>query len=84
MNPTETPTQAPPTPTPTETPPAAGPAPTPDPMAPAAPPAGTATPPTNPVATNQAASGGNSKMMLWAAVGVLVLLVLIYFLFLKK
>ena len=80
MEPTQTPTQTPPTPT--ETPPA--PSPNPDPAAPSPTPAAGAQPPASgTVPTNQAASGGKSNMKLYAGVGVVVLLVLIYFLFMR-
>jgi hypothetical protein len=81
MNPTQTPTQAPPQPT--QTPPEPGPAPAP-PAGPATPPAGDQ-PPTATAASGvgQKPAGGN-KMTLWIGVAVvIVLLIVIYFLFVK-
>jgi uncharacterized protein HemX len=83
MEPTQTPTQNPPTPT--ETPPTPGttPSPMPDPSAPTPATPASGQPPTNPVATNQAASAGKNRTMIYVAVGVVVLLAAIYFLFMR-
>jgi hypothetical protein len=72
-------TQTPP-PAPTETPPAASPAPAPG--TPATPPA--VTPPAGAAPASAPAAGGKSKMLLWAVLGLVVLVILAYFLVIKK
>jgi uncharacterized membrane protein len=77
MNPTETPTQTPPAPA---TPEPASPAPAAD--SPAVPPAPAADqPPLAPLPpAAPAGAGGKNKMMLYGAIGLVVLVVIIYFL----
>ena len=84
MNPTETPTQAPPAPPtsteppqPAPTPPAASPAPAPNPDT-AVP---TGQPPIAPVTPGPAtASSGKNKVMLYAIIGIVVIAIIAYFL----
>jgi hypothetical protein len=78
MNPTETPTQPAPAPPAATEPPQPAPEPpavSPAPAAPAAP----ATPPNQP-----ATAAGKKKMWMYAVVGVVVLLAVIYFMFIKS
>ena len=77
MNPTETPTQTPPAPSTAPAP--ESPLPAPDPATSVGPvPAGQ--PPIAPVNPSPTAKGGKSKMMLYGVVGLVVLIVIIYFL----